>query len=144
MKITREEVETALVKAAPSEGKSWEPGVIAQQLVNLVEEEAEQERRDREDWEVGRQQFGVRFAESDVPKGNPAAIDAHQAEAQAKHRAFIQQRLARNRELISGIGASIVALGTTALTGGASTPVLVAGAMSIARQIADALNDTSA
>ena len=144
MKITMQEIETAIAGAAPADGGPWQANTIARNLAQLVAGEAAEERREREAWEAGRSQWAVRFTPSEGPLGNPAAIAELQDTAVARHREAVQERLRRNRELLSGIGASIVTLGTGALSGGMTTGALAAGAMEIARQIANALNDEAA
>ena len=144
MKITMQEIENAIALAAPPEGQPWEPAPIARSLARLVAEEAEQERAEREAWEQGRTGWAVRFAPTPTRHGDPEGIRSLQDGVLAQHEAAIERRIKANQQIVSGIGSSIVALGTGAITGGMSMPALVAGAMEIARQIANALNESSA
>ena len=141
MKITMQEIENAIALAAPPEGQPWEPAPIARSLAKLVAQEAEQERAAREAWEEGRTGWAVRFAPTPTRFGDPEGVRSLQDDVLAQHEAAIERRIKANRQIISGIGSSIVALGTGAINGGMTMPALVAGAMEIARQIAQALND---
>ncbi len=140
MKITMQEIETAIASAAPEEGEPWQAAPIARSLAKLVAGEAEQERRDREAWEAGRSGWTVRFSPTGGAGGNAGAVAAIQDGALARHREEVARQLQRNQRLLSGIGASIVTLGTGALTGGVTTAALAAGAMEISRLIAGAMN----
>ncbi len=140
MKITMQEIETAIARAAPAEGEPWQAAPIARSLAKLVAGEAEQERREREAWEAGRTGWTVRFSPTGGTGGDAGSIASMQETVLARHREEVSRQLGRNRKLLSGIGASVVTLGTGALTGGVTAAALAAGALEISRLIASALN----
>lgn len=91
-------------------------------------------------WEAGRREWAVRFSPTGGPGGDAGAAASIQDTALARHREEVSRQLRRNRALLSGIGASVVTLGTGALTGGMTAGALAAGAMEISRLLAEALN----
>ncbi len=140
LKITQDEILTAVAKAAPKEGQQWNGDEIAQQIGSLMKAEADEELA----WQEGRKQFETRFTNSDVAPGDATGVAAWQADKLQEVKAHVAARISANKALVASIGASVMALGATAMSGGATTPVLVQGALGIGAAIANALNDTSA
>lgn len=143
-KFTESEILNAIASGGPKEGEKWTPEKVARALADFVNQEVEDEKRIRAAWDQGNKDWEVRYVTSDAPMGSVASITAWQAESIAKHSAFVQQRIQRNRALIERIGGAVVSLASAHFTGGLTTPVLVAGLLGIGRQISGALNDQGA
>lgn len=136
------QITAAIAAAAPPEGKEWHPDAIARNIASLMQAEADRLKAEADEWEAGRAGFNLNIVASDVRSGAPATIAAWQQDTIKKHAAFVKARLDKNKALVGGIFAAITTLGGAAITGGATTPVLVGGIFQIATQIADALNST--
>lgn len=138
--LTKEQITTAIAAAAPPEGKEWHPDAIARNIASLIQAEGERERVEAAEWEAGRADFSLQIKPSDVRHGAPAVIATWQEETIKKHAAFVAARIAKNRAIVTGIFGAVTALGGAAISGGVTTPALVAGLFGVATQIADAMN----
>jgi hypothetical protein len=142
IKITLPEISRAIA-ATPKNNGVYDERAIAQSIADYINSEIAREKQEHDEWEAGRKGFEVRFPETNVQPGRPDEVERMQAEAQIRHAELVEQKIRSNKELIAGIGAAVVGIGTTAITGGAGSPVGAAAFLGIATQLANALNSGS-
>lgn len=134
------ELTNAIAASAPKkQGAAWNPKTIAKNIVAAAEADAALSKAQEEEFQAIMAGMSFNFTPSAARNGDAAAILRYQAEKAMEHRGHVEATLKRNRAVVQGLMASAVTIGGLAI-GGAPTTVLVPQVMTLAVQIANALN----
>jgi len=144
MSLYPNDIIRAVASAAPPAGQPWDGDKIAGAIQTALEAQVAIHDAAVKAWEEGNQEWATTFTQIDVRLGDPAGIQQWQQDTVRLHAAQVAARLQQNKALVTGIFATITALAGTAISGGATAPVLVPQVLALGGQIAAALNSTDA
>ena len=133
---TRDQIALAIASAPDNSTES-----IAKALANLANDAAIIARREEDEFQAALAGMKSRYTpiRQNMSLSTAANIDEVTDTLVREHAQAVEAKIAQNKQLISGIAASVLAVGSAVATGGMTSPMAITSLTGIASQVSSAL-----